>query len=831
MTNDNARAREIVDALDADLAQVLELQRGNDVKAFVASGGRARFLREPALRMARHFDLAPAFLVLDPVLGSLGIVEVALPSNAATATAAAVVQRHVDTATYARHLLLRDRDLKERKALSVELVLLTANESTAEQAFFQGMGDVLRQALRESDSLYHVGVGILCYSSDNRFRDNLRRAFPWLLKATRRWMQSSNAKPPVAAQPSQDAETATPPTASAPTTQAPARAAPPAASAARRLRSITLTNYRLPGTRTLSLADASVHLVHGPNGSGKSSIVEALELVSTGKVDRLEQAQEKSYDEVIRNRTLNQDATITLAWTGDADGSDSSTPRTVIASGVADPIGAGIEASSFRLDQPLMTRLIGKYPHERADEFLRAFFPEAAKSLAEYRSTEAMREAARPALLDLVKRLSDAKEALQKHGGWTRATTSSGTNVGDYPDVLNRWLERTAMLDLVQKHRAVRETVQGAERAGWSHDELSVGNWLAALGPAADLPLLARYEKDLRDEVNALQASLDDFKAAKASQGIGSAAYKVTAVEAKALNEACRWLFAEDVQKSYGLFGDKVVRVLNGGDAPTYGQMVIGGAQWAEALIAKLDEMIAACQMADTEKEAPEWPGLNPPAEYVGAREAQQGAILAGRRVSERFVERLRPLGDKSEFDGSLIAAINELMALFTPARWGYDDIDLPTTSAAGKVGVNLELGGGEHPVRAELHLNTAELNLFTVALFMLCAARVPKPLELLLFDDPLQNMDELTSTALARGLTKVVRLWGELGRAERLLLLFHGNDDLERFSNEIAAATYRLPWLSPSAQSETIAIAAENRIGKIDVQPIAHLFDKRPPA
>ena len=72
-----------------------------------------------------------------------------------------------------------------------------------------------------------------------------------------------------------------------------------------------LDNYRLPGTRELVLADARVHLIHGPNGSGKSSIVEALELVATGKVDRLEQAQEKQYHAVIRNRALGAEATIT----------------------------------------------------------------------------------------------------------------------------------------------------------------------------------------------------------------------------------------------------------------------------------------------------------------------------------------------------------------------------------------------------------------------------------------------------------------------------------------------------------------------------------------
>ena len=36
------------------------------------------------------------------------------------------------------------------------------------------------------------------------------------------------------------------------------------------------------------------------------------------------------------------------------------------------------------------------------------------------------------------------------------------------------------------------------------------------------------------------------------------------------------------------------------------------------------------------------------------------------------------------------------------------------------------------------------------------------------IFDDPLQNMDELTSTALARGLAKLIRLQRSLGGTER---------------------------------------------------------------
>src|SRR5262249_25544700 len=142
-----------------------------------------------------------------------------------------------------------------------------------------------------------------------------------------------------------------------------------------------------PGKRELVLAEARVHLVHGANGSGKSSIIEALELASTGKVDRLEKVQEERYQAVIKNHDARADATITLAWNGAAGQPETGKRRTVTDKGIDEAIARGVEASSFRLDQPLMDKLIGRYTHERARDFLRAFFPEAQTRLEDYEKT------------------------------------------------------------------------------------------------------------------------------------------------------------------------------------------------------------------------------------------------------------------------------------------------------------------------------------------------------------------------------------------------------------------------------------------------------------
>ena len=58
--------------------------------------------------------------------------------------------------------------------------------------------------------------------------------------------------------------------------------------------------------------------------------------------------------------------------------------RLVIETGISDALARELPASSFRLDQPLMDRLVGQFPHERARHYLETFFIEARESLTEY---------------------------------------------------------------------------------------------------------------------------------------------------------------------------------------------------------------------------------------------------------------------------------------------------------------------------------------------------------------------------------------------------------------------------------------------------------------
>ena len=137
------------------------------------------------------------------------------------------------------------------------------------------------------------------------------------------------------------------------------------------------------------------------------------------------------------------------------------------------------------------------------------FFPEAKESLAEYVRSADARKATLAAVQSLIDTLVLARTALMHHSHWRRPTTSTGVEISDYPDLLNRWLERTALLDLLQKDRVVQATLQEAQSAGWSSDELTVTRWVSALGPARDLPAIDRYVvRDVRAYVDALQHAL-----------------------------------------------------------------------------------------------------------------------------------------------------------------------------------------------------------------------------------------------------------------------------------------------------------------------------------
>jgi energy-coupling factor transporter ATP-binding protein EcfA2 len=187
-------------------------------------------------------------------------------------------------------------------------------------------------------------------------------------------------------------------------------------------------------------------------------------------------------------------------------------------------------------------------------------------------------------------------------------------------------------------------------------------------------------------------------------------------------------------------------------------------------------------------------------------------AAKVGAEVRESFVARLAA---NDEGAMGLVDALNELMALFTPARWAYEDVLLRYEEDGDAPRLQFETGNQSSTSRsrADLRLNTAQLNAFVLALFLLCAPRVSNPLGLLVLDDPLQNMDELTVTTLARGLAKLLRV---MPQRWTLMMLFHGEGDLARFHDEVECGVYLLPWLSPTQRGSEIVIQCRPQTSRL---------------
>ncbi|HEV7516010.1 MAG TPA: AAA family ATPase, partial [Thermoanaerobaculia bacterium] len=337
----------------ADLERVLPRLGVQAAKDLPVPGNQPIYLRAPVLRLADHFDLKVDLLIYDPSLGTLALVH-AVEAQDVQAT----VEKHVDQATYVRHLLLSESSDKGALPLTVELVLVTRPDTLTD------IGAILREVARRTSFLFGIGINVLVAreGTEPYTEHDLRRAFPWLLQATQKWYREGAPEESLAG--------GTP---------------------AKPFQSLTLKGYRLPGQRKLQLLSGSrIHIVYGRNGSGKSSIVEALELAVTGAVERL--AGEEDYDRVIRSHGAAEPAQVILGFEG------SQSESFVIGSERPAGLSPALKATSFRLDQQLMDRLTRGGDAQRADVFLASFFPADGGVYSRY---EAARLQAAKALDDL----------------------------------------------------------------------------------------------------------------------------------------------------------------------------------------------------------------------------------------------------------------------------------------------------------------------------------------------------------------------------------------------------------------------------------------------
>lgn len=920
----DARARR-AESLCKDLQRVLRLAEAKEVEALAAAGELAVMAR-PALLVAGHFVCRPDLTVYDPVLGTLGLVHVL---DARGEELEAELRRAAEHAAFVRHLALtRPRDEPGTVAaqaengrqlpLTVELVVAVPGDESVRAS----IGRALREIARTANYLHGIGVNVLEYEERPKpgrraERDRrIRRAFCWLLTATRAWYDTLAAKATMAATVGGAA-----------------------------FGGLALSNWRLAGGRRLELSgEHAVHLLHGSNGAGKSTLVEVLELAMTGRIGRLlgdwktnRDAYSARVAEIVVHHAPGGDqpsgpATATLTgavgWTW--------TTGTSLPDPLAPAFGG---AAAFRLDQPVMDRLAASGNEQRAALFLDAFFPEEKSVLDRYdaarvRATRSLaalpkevlatfdagadggrdgvvdelakpvrerlswlstgtvtvngeleaillplpaddlralapldREIApaldrllaepipRAALTDALQGLDRVLQGLRRRQGGIAAALDRArqilqspeiaewrpdqqASVGNYAEVLNSWLEAAAMADLAQRQSAVRRTLRRALGGGWQPDRAEGGVFrIATLDTTIDRELdeqAKRWTEEADKRLQAVMGFTGRTEAAgpRASGPRGRRPY-LGPDQIAALDEVTRWLLpeGESLNGAQRLLGQAIAEAIGRNAVVPIGRnRAVGGENWTSILVRRIDSLSEALHAFQTT----EW---NPAGRRLEAMQESFDAFrelsVAGEAVANSFLDRILPMEgktDDTEEPALLQEALSELVALFTPARWAYGDLRLVRRrNDQGRQELALHHGDLKD---GDLRLNTAELNLFTVALFLLCAPRLDNPLRLLVLDDPLQNMDELTVTVLARGLSKLVeRLPGW-----QLLLLFHGEDDLERFRRELPAAVYRLPWLSvaraEAATPEPIRHRPTNRDVRRKRQPAAgFLTDADEPA
>ena len=866
------------------LAELAVLKPANDVRARVTAG----LVLNPTLQI-RYYDVKPGILVYDPLLYTLGLVDAIGPTeNLETA-----LSTSLDRAAQVRQLCLSLAAKLPHRALTTELVIVIPKEIIARAA--EIAGTVFRKRAKETGYFEVLGVGLLFERSSGGFQDDdLTRAFPWLLSKTREWFLSKTVND---------------------------HAAKSEVTAG--LTTITLENYRLSGKRSYHLAgEPRFHVLHGYNGSGKSSLTEAIELLMTGHIERIDDAGEKRYFPVVRYKRAElpvsggaaavaedeSPAVVSLeVQDGLQDGRAPVNAKVTVfrTDPTPEPVtdrsrvwspevtsGAMASATSFRLDQILIDSLVRANDSNRAAVFIKAFFP---KDKPLYDQLQQAMQTADAALKELPKQVTDLMGTVTDKIAWaaenllwteqapetwtapfldvakgclpvtleqldllaqfshslqpivanlrkpTRTPDTAESELTrvddglrdartpaaeaqahlktaievlplfekwiaqgrrekgiDFETDLRKWLRLQALVDLVSKQYEVIATLAAARAKGW--EPLTDAERMLARFEAAQADA-RQFEETRRALVEQAAVArgrverwgLDTAESASESDAATAPPRRLRPNEVVSLNRVGGWLPSLRVtDPSSKGFGDLFDEAIEANEKRTRGTFTIGSGD-LQRPINEAKELLAACERVTSLKPDRSDGAV---ALFARCREAHRKAVEVlnlQKQVNETFLAQVKGTKGKQH---QLVMALNEVRALFKPAPWAYQDLSLQsgaagTTVAFDRLGVRTA-----DDARAELRLNTAELNAFTLALFFLCAPAQDNPLRLLVLDDPLQNMDEMTVSAVARGLAKLMRIYPP---GWRIAALFHGEDHLNRMIAEVPSGVYRLPWLSPS--------------------------------
>ncbi|WP_193212579.1 AAA family ATPase [Luteolibacter marinus] len=755
-------------------------------------------------------------LILDRELRTLGLIHYLDGDDAGK------VELILEQAAYLRHLLDEQAEANEPKIM-VEVVLVVLRWDKQAEA----VAKALREISSSTSILHSIGVSLL-KAEHHGDGAALRRAFSWMLGSTRKWMAGLpgsaggvNAKP--------------------------------------RLTELVLEHFRVSGERRWLLEPRDgrlaerVVVVHGPNGSGKSSLVESLELLVTGKIARIERERERrgqpgeqgiSYRNVLTHGGPGSGRTLRI----EARFSDGPAARrfTVEENGCIDPLGQGFRAAGFRLDQRMSNDLIFGTPGQRAAILLDAFFPEEREKIRRFRRAEeqyrevlaaippalieehggedalpegwsdiapmAMPAAYVPLVADALHLIEDWMDRLTGEGAreeqwrsflhWVDLTTRHAEVAGEalerlsrskiirarmgrsrtrggFETLHNEWLRSLAKIDLLRRELVVTRTLVRARKLGWKSEPKLFAGIRERTGSR---------QTELENQIASLESRIDELATELADiqrgeTGHDPEAASLSAEEVEALDGVGRYLdltlpgttgFGQ-LLKSW-IDGHPVHEPETGGKWD-FRDLIRDARRPAQALVRSMRSV----------------------ARRREALEAAPPAIVAA-------IEKLKQVrGDLHEHDagiieslqervkGGLSPVLNELMAIMTPARWAYEDVSMATNGDE----LSLDSGGLDVAVK----LNTAELNTLSLAMFLaLAMGRKDNPLQMVVLDDPFENMDELTTITVARAICRLNRLWGRFPyyRDWRLVLMLHGAENVERIREEVPCEVYFLPWLVP---------------------------------
>jgi len=399
-----------------------------------------------------------------------------------------------------------------------------------------------------------------------------------------------------------------------------------------------------------------------------------------------------------------------------------------------------------------------------------------------------------------------AKDALTRIRSWKPSPTPT-SQTGDFATQLDEWLELEALSDLGTRHLSTGQTLADAIEKGWAAQP-----WVSFSNAISGRENLAKQRERLKEWTERRDYLLE-IMASRSTQTPSEGAHadepaSISPKELSALDKIGEWFFETTSENGLGRTIDDALRKRK---AMTFGTLTVGGTEWTSSILDRVGSFEKTVNEFWQRVQAKLLFGIDLLNLYKTAPVAARASESKGAEMSRIFQEQI---------SGKLNAAINELMAVFAPARWAYKGVAIEQNINTGKPELNLRTDGAD----ATLRLNTAELNLFTLALFVLCALSQQNPLQLLVLDDPLQNMDELTVTTLARGLARLIRL---MPQGWNLVFLFHGEDDLERFRRELPCTVYRLPWLSPSADEPHPIQIDGDTFPDCEVQDLSKVFSE----